>query len=73
MSFGAAPGPSATGPDLNFRDCDGTMLDYSGELNAEGQACGFGVGIRKNNPDHKWEGTWYNNMKHGICEYSHIF
>ena len=39
---------------------------YQGEIDKDGMACGFGVGYRSNDPHAKWEGTWFNNKRHGL-------
>ena len=39
---------------------------YMGELDSEGEACGFGVAICVDNPHQRNEGIFYDNKLHGF-------
>ena len=41
-------------------------LDYEGEIDEQGNACGFGVATKGKE---KYEGTFHNNALHGISRY----
>ena len=45
------------------------LYHYKGELDENGQACGFGEAVSPINYE-KMTGTWINGKRHGICMYS---
>ena len=47
----------------------GMALEYEGELDANGNACGHGVAKRTEPTPIEIEGTWLNDMKHGISKF----
>lgn len=44
---------------------------YSGEIDAEGRACGYGVAVFQDDPNVKYKGTWLDDKYHGIGILSH--
>ena len=38
---------------------------YTGELDQEGRACGYGKAVKE--PSHYYEGTWKDDVIHGLC------
>ena len=40
---------------------------YRGELDGDGQACGYGKAVDSENSGHIIIGTWSRNRPHGVC------
>ena len=51
-------------------DCDGYNCDYNGEVDENGEACGFGIATLEDEPTWSHEGTFLNSKAHGICKYT---
>ena len=47
---------------------DGFEHEYTGEIDSEQEACGWGTIVLAETPDLKYEGTFLNNQKHGYCK-----
>ena len=52
----------------------GMKLDYEGEIDSNGNACGHGIAKRpeianSRQPYLEIEGTWLGGMKHGFCKF----
>ena len=45
---------------------DGAPFLYTGEVDLSGNECGFGTAIPVNNPNTKFEATFFNGKKHGF-------
>ena len=39
---------------------------YTGEVDQEGKACGFGTAVSIDNPDKRYTGTFANGLIHGL-------
>ena len=51
---------------ISYIDQDGHKVEYEGELKA-GKPCGWGVSSKVDRPGEKFEGTYFNGMRHGLC------
>ena len=52
----------------------GMKLDYEGEIDSNGNACGHGIATRPGTDKSgaaylEIEGTWLGGMKHGFCKF----
>ena len=45
----------------------GLEWDYFGELDSNGNACGYGIARYSSFVNLKYEGTFLDNKYHGIC------
>jgi hypothetical protein len=52
---------------LNFKSVSGVTIFYVGGINAENKAEGYGVAIWETG--HRYEGNWFNGLKHGTGVY----
>ena len=43
-----------------------SKCEYTGEIDKKGNATGFGVAVGVDDPDKKFEGTFFKNSIHGI-------
>ena len=43
-------------------------FDYNGEVDSEGNACGFGEAVQPDEPSVKIRGTFLSNKAHGYCK-----
>ena len=44
------------------------LCEYTGEMDQEGNATGYGEAYNKINPRMRYSGTWLNNQMHGVCK-----
>ena len=51
---------------------NGLMLDYYGEQDERGDACGKGFAFDVTDPQRCYEGTFYKNVPHGLCKLAQI-
>ena len=49
------------------------MYDYAGEMDCDGNACGFGVAVHSQHSDQWFNGTWLRDDIHGISQYAPCF
>ena len=47
--------------------------EYTGELDKDGNACGFGIAVGEIDKDARYESTWFQNKRHGIGERDNSF
>ena len=43
-------------------------FNYSGELDENGDPCGFGFAVNADDSAEKYEGTWMSGAIHGYCK-----
>ena len=46
----------------------GHQYEYTGEVDQDGKLCGSGFYVPVGAPHIKYEGTFYNDVEHGISE-----
>ena len=51
----------------------GHQYNYEGELDLDGKATGYGIAIGSGDPNSKIEGTFLQDLRHGISRSSFLF
>ena len=51
---------------MRLTDGDGDLCLYTGEVDLDNNLCGFGLSTLIEEPNIKWEGTFFNGKHHGF-------